>query len=139
MMKKCSSCQIEKPLDDFNKWKNGKMGRHNQCRDCAKLWKPNAEQRARSNKRTREWNRIKSSGFTQEDYNNKLIEQDGKCAICGTTDSGKMDWHADHDHETGQKRGLLCHKCNTGIGLLKDDVDVLCAAIDYLNKYKDNL
>lgn len=76
------------------------------------------------------------SGFTQEDYEQKLIEQNGKCAICGTNDNGKQDWCADHDHDTGTKRGLLCHKCNTGIGLLKDNTEVLQAAIDYLNKYK---
>jgi len=112
------------------------MGRHNQCRDCTKLWKPNAEQRARSNKRIREWNRTKLSGFTPKDFEQTLANQNGRCAICQTDDPGKTNWHADHDHETGQKRGVLCHKCNTGLGLLKDDVDVLCAAIEYLNKYK---
>ena len=136
-MKRCSSCKIEKPLDDFNKWKNGKMGRHNQCRDCTKLWKPSPEQRERSNKRTREWNRKKFSGFTQEDFDNKLKEQDYKCAICGTPDPGATNWHADHDHKTKQKRGVLCHKCNTGLGLLKDDIDVLCSAIEYLKYYTE--
>ena len=76
-------------------------------------------------------------GISINQYAEMYQEQDGKCAICGTTDSGSMDWCADHDHKTGQKRGLLCHKCNTGLGLLKDDIDTLCAAIDYLKKYQE--
>lgn len=58
------------------------------------------------------------------------------CDICGGTDS-PTQWgnrlHIDHDHETGQLRGLLCHGCNTAIGLLGDDTDRLRRAIDYLN------
>ena len=134
-MKRCSTCKAEKPFEAFNKSKSGKFGRHNQCRDCAKKWKPSPEQRMRYNKRTREWNRKKLSGFTSDEFESKLKEQDYKCAICFTDDPGATNWHADHDHNTGQKRGVLCHKCNTGLGLLKDSVEVLCAAIDYLNYY----
>jgi hypothetical protein len=83
----------------------------------------------------RKWNRLKISGFTQEEYDAKLKEQGYRCAICKTTDPGPMAFHADHDHKTGQKRGVLCHKCNTGLGLLKDNVEVLCEAIEYLNHY----
>ena len=120
---------------EFNKSKSKKFGVHNQCRECAKLWKPSPEALKISRQKTREWNRLKSSGFTQKEYEAKLKEQNYKCAICGTTDSGPMDFHADHDHKTGQKRGVLCHKCNTGLGLLKDNVEILCAAIEYLNNY----
>lgn len=137
--KHCSTCKETKYLKDFSKHKGQPDGHHPQCKECRSKYKPSEESRKKNTERLRKWNRFKVSGFTQEDYDNKLIEQDGKCAICGTSNSGKMDWCADHDHKTGQKRGLLCHKCNTGIGLLQDDVDVLCAAIDYLNKYKESL
>ena len=133
--KSCSSCKVEKNLSEFNKNKLGKFGVHNQCRQCAKLWKPSPDQRQKYNKRIREWNRKKLSGFTPEDFESKLKEQEYKCAICGTEDPGATNWHADHDHTTGQKRGILCHKCNTGLGLLKDDINVLCSAIEYLNHY----
>jgi hypothetical protein len=133
--KRCSSCKIEKNLSEFNKSKLGKFGVHNQCRKCIRLWKPNPEALKVARQKTREWNRKKSSGFTPEDFDNKLKEQGYKCGICGTDDPGKTNWHADHDHKTGKKRGVLCHKCNTGLGLLKDDVDILCAAIEYLNNY----
>jgi len=135
MTKRCSSCKTEKELSQFNKSKSKKFGVHNQCRQCVRLWKPSPEALKISRQRTREWNRLKSSGFTQKEYEAKLKEQNYRCAICGTTDSGPMDFHADHDHKTSEKRGVLCHKCNTGLGLLKDDIEILCAAIEYLNNY----
>lgn len=134
-MKKCSSCKIEKPIYEFNKNKSGKLGVHNQCKQCTKIWKPSLEQKEKYKKRTREWNRKKLSGFTKEDFDSKLKEQNYKCAICGTSDPGKTNWHADHDHSTKEKRGILCHKCNTGIGLLQDNIDILCSAIEYLRYY----
>jgi DNA-directed RNA polymerase subunit RPC12/RpoP len=135
MMKHCSTCKTEKESSEFNKNKSGKFGLHNQCRDCTKLWKPTPEALAKARKKTREWNRLKLTGFTPNDFEEKLAEQNNKCAICGTEDPGATNWHADHDHKTGQKRGILCHKCNTGLGLLKDDIDILCSAIEYLNHY----
>lgn len=133
--KRCSTCKELKYLKDFSKNKSRPDGHHPQCKECRSKYKPSEESRLKNRERLRKWNRFKTSGFTQEDYDKKLIEQNGKCAICGTDDSGPMDWHADHDHETGQKRGLLCHKCNTGLGLFKDDIDILCLAIEYLKHY----
>jgi hypothetical protein len=56
------------------------------------------------------------------------------CAICGSMGGvgrhGQL--HIDHDHVTGEVRGVLCHECNTGIGKLRDDPDLLLAAVDYL-------
>jgi DNA-directed RNA polymerase subunit RPC12/RpoP len=131
----CSSCKEEKTSNKFYRNKSTKTGYSNQCQECRKKWKPSDEQKERYNERTRNWNRKKLSGFTREDFDNKLIEQNYKCAICGTDNPGATNWHADHDHKTGQKRGILCHKCNTGLGLLKDDVEILCAAIEYLHHY----
>lgn len=133
--KPCSKCKEIKPLTEFNKNKNLKYGVQSQCRDCTKQWRPTPEARLISNKRTREWNRKKSSGFTPKDFQETLANQNNKCAICGTDDPGKTNWHADHDHKTKQKRGVLCQKCNTGLGLLQDDIDILCSAIEYLKKY----
>lgn len=133
--KKCSTCKEVKYLQDFSKNKSRPDGRHPQCKDCRSKYKPSEESRKKNTERLRKWNRLKLTGFTQEDFDNKLKEQGNKCAICGTDDPGKTNWHADHNHKTGKKRGVLCHKCNTGLGLLKDDVDVLCAAIEYLNHY----
>lgn len=135
MTKRCSTCKQEKETSNFNKNKSTKSGFHNQCRDCQKLWKPTPDALAKARKKTREWNRLKLTGFTPNDFEKKLAEQNNKCAICGTEDPGATNWHADHDHKTGQKRGILCQKCNTGLGLLQDDINILCSAIEYLNHY----
>lgn len=77
--------------------------------------------------------------MTVEDYDTLLKLQNNKCAICETE---KFDAHrhsqfdVDHCHLTGKVRGLLCSKCNTGIGHLRDDVLILQKAIKYLEKYQ---
>lgn len=139
MTKKCSTCQAVKPLDEFNNSKNQPMGKHNQCRFCQNSWKPNPEQIARARKRTREWNRLKATGFTPKEFQEKLNSQGNVCAICGTDDPGKLDFCADHCHDTGQKRGVICRKCNAGLGHFKDSVENLNAAIEYLEYYKAQL
>jgi hypothetical protein len=72
-------------------------------------------------------------GITLEDKRTMLEAQNGKCAICDRKVSGKSA-HVDHDHETGQVRGILCHKCNVAIGLFGDEIRNLTKAIDYLRR-----
>lgn len=75
----------------------------------------------------------KKYGITIEDYNKMFDLQKGKCAICGShQDNLKFVLCVDHDHTTGKVRGLLCHNCNAGIGNLKDNIDLLSKAIEYL-------
>lgn len=57
-----------------------------------------------------------------------LAEQDGRCKICGQL----KKLNVDHDHATGEVRGLLCHGCNVGIGFFRDSPELLRSAIDYL-------
>jgi hypothetical protein len=77
-------------------------------------------------------------GITYEQYLEINDAQGNSCAICGTaeplTPTGRL--HIDHDHETGEVRGLLCMGCNTGIGHLKDNIEVLKSAITYLERSK---
>lgn len=69
-----------------------------------------------------------------------LAEQDDKCAICRQTEisygrSGVIkNLAVDHDKETGKIRGLLCQRCNTGIGNLKHSIEYLRSAIEYLER-----
>ena len=81
--------------------------------------------------------RLEAYGITLEDYAAMLKKQDGKCAICGarTPGSGKKMWSIDHDHATGEVRGLLCGTCNTGLGMFKDSADNLRAAANYLDQH----
>lgn len=60
--------------------------------------------------------------------------QNGKCAICKTILESYGRGNLDHDHVTGVIRGILCHKCNRGLGLFNDNVARLKTAIDYLSK-----
>lgn len=75
-------------------------------------------------------------GLSYEDYCNLLKKQNGKCAICdvvGEKIKGK-ELCIDHNHTTGKVRGLLCHSCNRGIGLMKDNVLIFKKAIKYIQK-----
>jgi hypothetical protein len=60
-----------------------------------------------------------------------LLRQGGGCAICGRT-PGKISLHVDHDHETGEIRGLLCVGCNNALGQFRDDLRLLVRAGEYV-------
>lgn len=77
----------------------------------------------------RVWDLAKKYGMSPADVEQMLLEQDGKCAICRKV---LLNPHVDHDHTTGEVRGLLCYLCNLGIGLLQEDVENLQNAITYL-------
>jgi len=68
--------------------------------------------------------------MTPEQYKELFERQEGKCAICKIKPERKLV--VDHCHSTGKVRGLLCGKCNLGIGYLKDSIDFLSNAIKYL-------
>ena len=68
--------------------------------------------------------------ITLEDYND-IMDSADSCECCGSTDRLCYD----HDHDTMKHRGVLCHKCNTGIGLLGDNLDGLEQALKYLRKH----
>lgn len=76
-------------------------------------------------------------GLSFAEYEKLLDKQDGCCAICGErerlTIRGKVTALAvDHCHKNGVVRGLLCSKCNQGLGCFRDDTELLTKAIDYL-------
>jgi len=74
-------------------------------------------------------------GITEETYNHIFNKQNGKCAICGTHQIDlSVKLSVDHDHLTNEVRGLLCSKCNKGIGFMNDSVEILHNAINYLNQ-----
>lgn len=79
-------------------------------------------------------------GITKEEYEQMIEEQDGKCALCGKEfvyeRLHNFEPCIDHNHETGQIRGILHRRCNIGIGQFNDDVDKLEEAVDYLKRYE---
>ena len=83
--------------------------------------------------------RLNRYGLTHEQFEVMLEAQDGRCAICRTDTpkgSGGFHWCVDHDHVTGQVRGILCGHCNQGIGMLQDDPDVIAGAAWYVRKHR---
>lgn len=75
-------------------------------------------------------NKQKRTGITDQEYEKLLKDQDGFCALCGTKQETLC---IDHCHETDKIRGLLCHRCNMGIGFFNDDPILLKEAIRYLS------
>lgn len=74
--------------------------------------------------------------ITLEQYDKILSLQQNKCKICGSEKSnhkGSKLLFVDHNHTTGEIRGLLCHNCNAAIGLFKENIEVIKKAIEYLS------
>jgi hypothetical protein len=72
-------------------------------------------------------------GYTLAELEAVYDASGGLCAICGATESDAKH-SLDHCHATGRLRGLLCRRCNTGVGMLGDDPARLRAAADYLER-----
>ncbi len=76
----------------------------------------------------------KKYGLTPAEYDRLFSDQSGKCAICDETPMTKKGPVVDHGHETGKVRGILCQRCNTAIGMLRDDPMLLRKAATYLTQ-----
>ena len=75
--------------------------------------------------------------FNTEDFNREFQIQGGRCLICKRHQSDvKKAFSVDHDHKTQKFSGILCSTCNTAIGMLQEDVEVLKVAIEYLSLRK---
>lgn len=77
---------------------------------------------------------VKKYGITVEDFHRMLVEQGGVCAICRTNCNVNRRLCIDHCHVTGKVRGLLCSECNSAIGKLKDDKELIKNALNYLEE-----
>lgn len=147
----CNKCSKTKPISAFFADKAMRDGKSSICKDCKRenvyKWreankdKYNADMRAyqKANPEMRYGVEIKRRyGCTLEEYNKKLIEQEGKCDICGCLHNPadkKGRLYVDHCHKSRRVRALLCKHCNSMLGYAKDDVDTLSLAIEYLKKH----
>jgi len=162
-MKKCNKCGEQKPLSEFHKKKANKDGLQNACKICRivennyqysknkpkrLIWqkdyyKNNTENvldygknwRKCNKNNTENYDLIKKYGMTSAQKTKMIISQNNCCAICKLEFKDKRHTHVDHCHTTGKIRSILCHGCNTGIGLLKESPKILKSAIMYLNKH----
>lgn len=76
-------------------------------------------------------------GLLAGEYRRLYNSQEGRCKICGTTEAHKRvkrRFAVDHCHKTGKVRGLLCNKCNVGLGMFEDNIESLISAISYLKE-----
>jgi hypothetical protein len=100
-----------------------------QAYDQIRRQDPEVKQRLRGHYLRREY------GLSLEAFDAMLIGQGSVCAICGSSDWGHAKWQVpcvDHDHNTGEVRGIVCHICNVAIGLLRDNPKIARALADYL-------
>ena len=82
------------------------------------------------------WRKAGIKDMTVEKYNQMYDQQNGCCAICGTHRKElKRNFSVDHNHDTGEVRGLLCGTCNRALGYFKDSLQMLTIATNYLKKY----
>lgn len=110
----------------------------------SKWYAKNKEDKLRKNKQWRENNKSKYReinlksrfGLTSQEYDKLLLSQNNSCAICNKNqDEFSYFLVVDHCHKTGKIRGLLCKKCNLGIGHLNDNIQILQNSIEYLKRY----
>jgi hypothetical protein len=123
-MKKCTRCQIEKPLDieHFPPHNKTKSGFDSWCRNCRNEYK-------------RENSHKKYSNMISEDLLKDIKKETKECVICGSNEKLVVD----HDHKTNKIRGMLCNHCNRGLGHFRDDPMLLEFAAQYLYASADKI
>lgn len=134
-MKTCSKCHKDKELECFTRHKALRDGHLNWCKSCKAAYEK--ERRAKRPDESRGSKLLHRYGITIDQYDDLIKFQDGRCALCPATiysPNKPVRLAVDHDNLTGAIRGLLCNKCNRGIGLLDHDIARLELAINYLKK-----
>lgn len=114
-------CSRGHPFDETNThYYRGKTGvLRRVCRACAKLRNPF---------------RKRLYGLDPDDYLDLVEDQAGLCAICGGASEDRA-LAVDHEHASGSIRGLLCSPCNSGLGMFRDDPELMRRAITYLEAH----
>lgn len=118
--------------------KNGYDGR---CKVCRKAYHNNWYQQGDNRKKKSDYGKkhyLKKYGLTIAQRDQMLVDQKFKCAICNIYLDGssqRLIASVDHNHTTGEVRGLLCGNCNTALGLFYESEDTLLNAISYLKRY----
>lgn len=125
---KCGASERDAPFPESRKFK--------QCRACI-------SKRITAYNRTsqkykdyqRNYHMKRNYGITVEEYERKLKEQGGVCAICKRPPIGRYRLSVDHNGTTKQVRGLLCNPCNGGMGRFEDSPERMETAVKYLRRW----
>ena len=144
--KKCLQCNKRKSTDFFRLRKN-KPGRNPHLESYCKACEAENNRRRYENVKhiykIRDFGRnCEKFGITVEEYKKMFDLQNGKCGICNQHETQRRNGvlknlAIDHCHVTGKNRMLLCNACNTAIGLLKENIEIIEAAVLYLKKFKN--
>lgn len=140
----CSRCKERRPAVAFLPSVAAKEGRQSggYCRECRRATRDLKREYDRARwlnpaypaRQRDKWLR-RLYGIDLAQYQALLARQGGRCACCGIDrDDGARGFSVDHDHVTGEIRGLLCVNCNVGIGALGDDATGVRRALVYLEK-----
>ena len=135
--KRCPRCREVKEVSGFHRDSATKSGYKSACKKCC-----NAKDRGRKRVRgtaSRRRTLLNRYGLTLAEYDTLLAKQGGVCGVCGQPESDvdrrsglTRSLAVDHCHESGKVRGLLCRKCNHGLGLLGDQADDVRRLLAYL-------
>lgn len=134
--KECKHCSSHKLYKDFHDNKEMRDGKSSYCKPCAtersRQWRLKNRDRARDTYLQKEY------GISLAQHTQMFLDQSGSCAICGVEECNapRSTLFVDHDHNTGEVRGLLCHHCNSGLGHFMDNPEWLKGAAVYLSKEK---
>lgn len=130
--KRCSQCRLTLPLDAFRRRTSASVRKRSECRDCRRA---NELTRPRRDERGRGLRRLYRRDIAW--YNETLAEQDGACALCGSTEprSKAGVFEVDHDHRCCPShitcgtciRGLLCRNCNCKLGWFENRRELILA------------
>ena len=152
--KVCRDCGKSLPLTDFYVKRAATGERQSYCKLCADVrataWQNDNKDEAHViQQRYRDKNpekavlrRLRRSatdmGFDPNEIEAYFLTHNGLCDVCGQP-PGERDPRSkrlciEHDHETGEFRGLVCRKCNLAIGLMDDNPKWLIEAANYLLK-----
>lgn len=142
-IKRCTKCREEKRFAEFYKHKNEPLGLQEWCKECRKKSdKERYDSQDRAHMVEREWKGSirRRYKLSPEDYENLLTKQNGVCAVCEHEEKTHRKLCVDHDHACCPTenscgkcvRGLLCSRCNRGLGLLNDDPKLLRKALEYI-------
>lgn len=133
-MKCCNRCGIGKSVEDFYRSSRSGDGRQGYCKACDKVRRETPE-RMEAKKRSAWLAQLRKYGTSEAEYQQMFERQMGLCLICQKPENN-IKLAVDHDHATGEVRGLLCKRCNMAIGLLDDDPHIVTRAALYLNGNK---
>jgi len=114
--KTCTICSSTKPLTEFHRQPKGPKGRHSHCKKCANAKQKESRVRHMTPEQKKKYHYMARYRMTPQQVAEMLASQGGVCAACSRP---PMRMCVDHNHATKKIRGILCHRCNIGIGFVE--------------------